>query len=173
MKIQLFPFFCNNHKTLSHLELNFQRRLLVMDSKVWKLGNVSQVITSNFPQFYLGNIRPCNAFIPTAREHTIIWWIITMERMLGYATRLGQSCASQNISKNVYDRSIQAFHIKINLLIELRFMCPTSFVHLNHSRNWHGGFCLLFLDIFVLVFILLIWLEKSYTSMLKTIKTDC
>ena len=34
MKIQLFPFFCNNHKTLSHLELNFQRRLLVMDSKV-------------------------------------------------------------------------------------------------------------------------------------------
>ena len=31
MNKQMFPFFYNNYRTLSHLELNFKRRLIVMD----------------------------------------------------------------------------------------------------------------------------------------------
>ena len=39
-KKKTFPFFCNNHKTLSHLELNLKRRLIVVDVRFenWKIS---------------------------------------------------------------------------------------------------------------------------------------
>ena len=38
MNKKIFPFFYNNLKSLSHLELNFERRLIVVHVKRLKLG---------------------------------------------------------------------------------------------------------------------------------------
>ena len=35
---KIFPFFCNNHKTLSHLELNFELRPTVVDVRFENCG---------------------------------------------------------------------------------------------------------------------------------------
>ena len=43
---QMFPFFCNNHITLSHLELNIRSW-----RQAWKSGNITRVISSDIPQF--------------------------------------------------------------------------------------------------------------------------
>ena len=38
MNKKIFPFFCNNHKTLTHLELNLKRRLIIVDVKFENWG---------------------------------------------------------------------------------------------------------------------------------------
>ena len=38
LKKQIFPLFCSNHKTLSRLELNFKRRLVVVDVRFENWG---------------------------------------------------------------------------------------------------------------------------------------
>ena len=38
LKKQMFPLFCSNHKTLSRLELNFKRRLVVVDVRFENWG---------------------------------------------------------------------------------------------------------------------------------------
>ena len=43
---QMFPFFFNNHITLSHLELNIRSW-----RQAWKSGNITRVISSDIPQF--------------------------------------------------------------------------------------------------------------------------
>ena len=40
MNKKIFPFFCNTHKTHSHLELNLKQRLIVVDISL-KIGNIA------------------------------------------------------------------------------------------------------------------------------------
>ena len=49
MRKQMFPFFCNNHITLSHLELNIRSW-----RQVWKSGNITRVISSDIHSFSWG-----------------------------------------------------------------------------------------------------------------------
>ena len=51
MNKQIYPSFCSNHKTLSHLDLKLKRWLIVED--VW-LGNITRVISSDIPSFSWG-----------------------------------------------------------------------------------------------------------------------
>ena len=59
MNRQIFPFFCNNHKKPSHLELNFKRWRIVMNVRFenWgiKFGWCSRII----PSFSLGTFTWC------------------------------------------------------------------------------------------------------------------
>ena len=51
------PFFCNNHNTLSLLELNFKWRLITVDVRFENWG-------ISFAQFQLGDIQSSAAFSP-------------------------------------------------------------------------------------------------------------
>ena len=50
MNEQIFHFFCDNHSTLSYLELNLDEDLSWY-GKVWKLGNITWVLSLDIPQF--------------------------------------------------------------------------------------------------------------------------
>ena len=77
MNKKISPFFCNNHKTLSHLEMNFLRRLIVTDGSfenwVISLGWYSRISPSV----------SCGIFdhmprLDQSRTLKHIWWIVNI-----------------------------------------------------------------------------------------------
>ena len=70
MNTKTYPFFCNNHKMLSNLELIWNEDFYRGGRKVWKWGNITWGIFTDILQFYLVDIRSSDAFrpIPRARE---------------------------------------------------------------------------------------------------------
>ena len=72
---KIFPFFCNNHKTLSHLELNFELRPTVVDVRFENcgisLGWYSR-ITPSFRWGIFGRVTRLHQWWASKN----IWWII-------------------------------------------------------------------------------------------------
>lgn len=69
------PFFRNNHKTLSHLELNFKPRLIVVEVRFencWISLRRYPRICSRFSQGIFGHLMHWDQ----SRASKIIWWII-------------------------------------------------------------------------------------------------
>ena len=55
MNKEIFTILCNNHKTLSYLELNFRGRLQYLSGReAWKIGNITWVIYRISPSFSRG-----------------------------------------------------------------------------------------------------------------------
>ena len=57
-------FFCHNHTTRSHLEFNLKRRIFRIGRGIWKLGNITRVISLISPSFSQGIFSNAMRFEP-------------------------------------------------------------------------------------------------------------